>query len=237
MTPAMTSSRPTAVLAGLALLLWAAPAPAQRAAYVRAADLDAEGPAHVLDLAAAGQYARTDADLAGVRDVGMFALRSRLLVGRRVAYCAGLDGELGGSGEGLVYGATAYLAGVGARFGDAGTIALCGGAGLDGVADAVPLAARFPLELSLALDVGPLRATPWARAVWTAGDAARSDGVSWTSAADEVEAGLLVRFGRQRRYWSHVSAGGGLAVGVVHRAFMGTSWTGVVIGLGLTGAQ
>ncbi len=226
------------LLTGLvAALVWAAPASAQRASYVSAADLQAEGPAHVLDLAIAGQYARTEADLAGVRDVGLFALRSRLLLGRRAVYCAGLDGELGGSGEGLVYGATAYVAGGGARFGDAGLIALCGGVGLDGVAGAVPLAARFPVELSLALDVGPLRAVPWARAVWTAGDAARRDGVSWTSAADEVEAGLLVRFARQRHYWGRVSAGGGLAVGVVHRAFMGTSWTGVVIGLGLTGAQ
>ena len=226
------------LLSGLvAGLVWPTPAPAQRVSYASAADLPAEGPAHVLDLAAAGQYARTEADLAGMRDVGLFALRSRLLLGRRAAYCAGLDGELGGSGEGVVYGATAYVAGVGARFGDAGVVALCGGVGLDGALGAVPLAARFPVELSLALDLGPLRAIPWARAVWTAGDAARRDGVSWTSAADEIEAGLLVRFARQRPYWGRVSAGGGLTVGVVHRALMGTSWTGVVVGLGLTGAQ
>lgn len=83
----------------------------------------------MLDLAVLGQYARAaDADLAGVRDVGMLALRNRLLLGRRAAYCVGLDGEVGGSAEGLAYGVTGYIAGAGARWGDAGAIALCGGA-------------------------------------------------------------------------------------------------------------
>jgi len=241
----MYSIVPAAIAAGLVLPCAAAgPAAAQRAAearaaYVSPAQLEAEGPAHVLDVALLGQVARAadPDDDGGVSDVVGLAVRTRLLVGRRAGYCLGLDGEIGGSDEGVEYGATGYVAGAGARWGDAGAIALCAGAGLDGVAGAIPVAARFPVELSLALDVGPLRAVPWARAAWIAGASARQDGVSWTTAVDEVEAGLLVRFARQRRYWSSASAGGGLALGVVHRELMGTSWTGLVVGLDLTGAQ
>jgi hypothetical protein len=239
-----TTRLPGAIAAGLVLFAAAPPATAQpaaetRAAYVDAAQLEAEGPAHVLDVAVLGQYARAadPGDDGGVSDVAGLALRNRLLIGRRAGFCVGLDAEVGGSDEGVQYGATGYIAGAGARWGDAGAIALCGGAGLDGVAGAIPVAARFPVELSLSLDAGPLRAVPWARAAWVAGASARQDGVSWTSAVDEVEAGLLVRFARQRRYWSSASAGGGLALGVVHRELMGTSWTGLVVGLGLTGAQ
>jgi hypothetical protein len=214
-------------------------AAAPRAEYATAAELEPEGPAHVLDVAVLAQaVAASEPEQAGgVAGVASLALGGRLLLGRGAGYCLGLDGELGGSDEGLRYGATGYAAGLGARWGEAGRIALCGGAGLDGVTGAVPLAARFPVELSLALDAGPLRLSPWARAAWTAGDEARQDGVSWLSAVDEVEAGLLVRFARQRRYWSTASSGGGFAAGLVYRELMDTRWFGLVLGLELTGAQ
>ena len=231
-----------APLAVLAALLGLAPSPAAaapRAGYATPADLEPEGIAHVLDVAVLGAYAHlADPDrVGGAADLGGLALRNRLLVGRRIAYCAGLDGELGASGEGVVYGLTGYLAGLGLRLGAAGAIALCGGAGLDGAAGAVPFAARFPLELSIAVDAGPLRVMPWARAAWIAGEQAREGGVSWWSAVDEVEAGLLVRLSPQHRYWTTTSAGGGLALGVVYRELMDTSSIGLVVGLDLTGAQ
>ena len=231
----MRQHRLPGVLAGL-LACAASPASAQRAAYATSDDLEPEGPAHVLDAAVLGQYSRSD-DETGARDLGLLSLRNRLLLGRRTGWCLGLDGEIGASDEGIAYGLTGYVAGAGARWGDAGAIALCGGAGLDGVAGAIPVAARFPVELSLSIDAGRLRAIPWARAVWIAGADRRRDGVSWLEPVDEVEAGLLVRFARQRRYWSTVSAGGGLAVGVTYRELMGASWIGVVVGLDLTGAQ
>jgi hypothetical protein len=234
---------------GLAFATWnalasifVAPTPdaaaSPRAAYATVAELEPEGPPHVLDLTALAAYAHVAEPerAGGLADLGWFALGSRLLIGERVAYCLGLDGAIGGSDEGLAYDATA-LVGLGARFGDAGRVALCGGAGVDGVAGAVPAAARFPIELSLRLDAGPIRLSPWARAAWTAGSAARDEGVSWLSAVDEVQAGLLVRFARQHRYWDTTSAGGGLAAGIVYREFMDTSWIGLVVGVDLTGAE
>jgi hypothetical protein len=227
-------------LAGALLAAWcpSASAAGPRAAYATVAELEPEGRPHVLELAMLGEYAHVAEPerAGGVGDIGVFAVQSRLLLGRRAAYCLGLDGALGGSDQGLAYGLTAHVAGLGARFGDAGWAALCVGAGFDGVVGAVPFAGRFPIELSLGVDAGPIRATPWARAVWTTDDS-RRDGVSWLSAADEVEAGLLVRFARKHRYWTTASAGGGLAVGVVYREFMDTSSVGLVLGLDLVGAQ
>jgi hypothetical protein len=225
------------VLAALAMPSAALAGP--RAEYATVADLEEEDPGQLLDVAVLGQYAHVaEAErTGGVSDLAGLALRSRVLVGRPLAWCAGVDGEIGGSNDGLAYGLTGYLLGAGARLGGAGWISLCGGAGFDGVAGGVPLAARFPAELSIGIPAGPVRMVPWARAVWTAGDSARRDGVSWTSAVDEVEAGLLVRFGREHRYWTTTSAGGGLALGVVYRELMDTSSIGFVIGLDLGGAQ
>jgi hypothetical protein len=224
------------------IVLWALLASradaAPRAAYATADELEPEGTPHLLELSVFGAYAHVaEPERAGVGDIGWFALGSRLLVGRRTPYCVGFDGSVGGSDAGLAYGATAYLAGLGARFGDAGRVALCGGAGFDGVAGAVPFAGRFPVELSLAFDAGPVRIAPWARAAWIGGDQSRQDGVSWLSAVDEVEAGVSIRFARQRRYWSTASAGGGVALGLFYREFMDTSSIGLALGLDMTGAE
>lgn len=216
-----------------------APRPdAPRAAYASESELPGEGAPHVLDAAVLGSYAHV-ADperLGGIAGMGGLALRNRLLIGRRIAYAAGLDGTIGASPEGVVYQLTGHLVGVGLRFGDAGLLAISGGIGIDGAAGAVPFALRAPVEASLAVDLGPVRVQPWAVAAWT-GDDAREDGVSWWSAVDEVEAGVLLRLARQRHYWSTASAGGGLAVGVVYRELMDTSTLAVVVGLDLTGAR
>ncbi len=225
------------------MTLWAmalAPrsARAQRAETVPAESLPGEGPPHVLDIATLGEYARVldPARASGFGNLGVFALRSRFALGHLPAYCAGLDAEIGGSDAGLAYGATAYPAGLGATLGRGNAISLCGGAGLGRVGDAVPLAARFPAELSFAIDLGPIRPVVWVRPSWTAGAPERRHGSS-VSFVDELEAGLLVRLSPQHAYWTTTSAGGGLALGVTYWEFMGTRALGASLGFDFTGAR
>jgi hypothetical protein len=211
---------------------------AQRAEYASVDELKGEGLPHVLDVATWGQYSRifNPEHVSGLGNMGTFELRTRLDLGKNPTYCAGLDGEIGGSDRGAVYGVTAYPIGLGARWGAGGTISLCGGAGFDGVASAVPLAARFPAELSIATNLGPLRPVLWARPSWIAGAEARKQGSS-ISILDELELGMLVRLSPQHRYWSEVSAGGGFSLGVAYREFMGTRYLAAVLGFDLVGAQ
>ncbi|MDB4929545.1 MAG: alpha/beta hydrolase fold protein [Myxococcaceae bacterium] len=229
---------PALALAALTAL-YARPAAAQRAAYARPDELAPEGPAHVLDFSLQARYARVlDPDrAAGLANLGGFALRTRVLLGRTVGYVGGLDGEVGGSDTGAVYGLTAHVLGAGLRWGAAGVVALHAGAGFDGVVGSVPLAARFPVQLMVACDLGPVRLQAHAGIAFVAGAPERRDGSSWLPLGDEVDAGLLVRLGRQRRYWSRTSGGGGPGLGVVYREFMGTRSVGVVLALELTGAQ
>lgn len=237
-TPSLRLGVPVAAALALSLAV-APPASAQRAAYSTAADLEPEGASHLLDVALLAHYAEVDDPMraGGLDRSAAFAVHNRLFLGGRTGYCVGLDGEIGGGDTGLLAGLTAYATGISLRSGDGDVIALCGGAGLDGVAGSVPFAARFPVELSLGLGLGPVRIGPWLRADWIAGEPARQDGVDWLTPVDELSAGLLVRLGRQHRYWSPVSAGGGLAVGLVYREFMETRSFGVLFGLDLTGAR
>jgi hypothetical protein len=209
-----------------------------RAAYVQPGELDEEGTSHLFTLAMVGSYARAvdGAALGGVENVATFGLRTRLLAFRPVAYCAGLDAEIGGSDEGAAYAATAYAAGLGARWGAGNAIALCGGAGVDGAGGAIPVGARFPAELSAGFGLGPIRPTLWLRPAWVAGASARREGTD-LDFIDELEAGLSVRIGRQRRYWSEMSAGGGPVVGATYRGLMGTHMIGGFIGIELGGEQ
>ncbi len=212
---------------------------AQRAAYARPEELRPEGLSHLLDVSLRLGYARVlDPDrVQGLANVGTFSLRARALLGRNPSYCVGLDGEVGGADTGFVYGLTAHVVGVGGRWGEGNAVALCGGAGFDGVVGAVPLAARFPAELSAAVNLGPLRLTAWAGVAWVAGADARREGSTWLTVVDEVDAGLTVRLGRQHRLWASASAGRGPSLGVVYRELMGTRFVGVVLGLDLSGAQ
>lgn len=209
-----------------------------RAEYASAASLPSEGIPHVIDVALLGQYARVlePSRLSNLGNIGVFALRARSQIGKTVTYCVGLDGEIGGSDRGAVYGLTAYPIGVGGRWGAGNTISLCGGSGFDGMAGAVPLAARFPAELAVALSVGPIRPVAWARPSWIAGAASRRQGSS-ISFVDELEFGLLVRLSPQHRYWAESNAGGGFAVGLSYRELMGTRYVAFAIGFNLVGAQ
>jgi hypothetical protein len=231
-----------ALLAALfvAMVMIAAPttAFAQRAEYVQPDTLPGDGVAHVLDLSLAGQYARVvDPDhVSGLQNLGVFALRTRLALGKNPTYCLGLDGEIGGSDRGPVYGVTAYPLGIGARWGAGSTVSLCGGAGVDGVVGAVPVAARFPAELSVGWSLGPIRPVLWLRPSWVAGAPARVHGSS-ISFLDELEAGLMVRLSPEHRYWGTMNAGGGLAIGVAYREFMDTRYLAALVGFNFVGAR
>jgi hypothetical protein len=222
----------------LALSLAPAAALAQRAPYARPDELRAEGLAHQLDLSMRLGYAHVldPARVGGLTHEGTFSLRTRALVGRRVAWCGGLDGAIGGADTGLVYNATLYALGLAARWDRGGMVGLSGGVGVSGASGAIPFAVRVPAELSVTVNLGPTRLTAWAGVAWVFDDA-RKHGSTWQSFADEVDAGLTLRIGRQRPYWSSVSAGAGPSIGFSYREFMGTRALGVTLGFDLSGAR
>lgn len=233
-------STPSLTGCALALAAFAAPsiAAAQRAEYARPDELRGELPHH-LDVSLRLGYTRVvESGRAGsFANAGAFSLRTRALVGRTVAWCGGLDGEVGGADAGFAYGVTAYLLGGGVRWGRGNALCLTGGAGLGAVGDAVPFAGRFPVELSVTQQLGPVRLLAWAHAAWVLGDDRRRDGSTTLPFADEAEVGISVRLGKQHQYWSSTSAGAGPSLGVVYREFMGARAVGVVLGLDLTGAR
>jgi len=212
---------------------------AQTAETVSPDALPGDGVSHLLEVATLGEYTRvTDPDhAAGMRDIVDFAARTRLYLGRTLSYCLGLDGNIGASNVGVSYGVTGYVVGIGDRWGNGNVVSLCGGAGLDGVKNGVPLAARAPAELSLAVNLGPVRPILWARPAWIVDGDARKDGSPSVSFIDELDLGVLLRFGRQHRYWAETNAGAGFTLGFDYRELLGTRAAVVMIGLDLAGAQ
>ena len=228
------------VTAALALATFA-PAIAHaepRAEYVTPENAPKDGIPHVLDVSLLGQYARVPDDRpAGLKNLGSFVTRTRLGIGKKITYCAGLDSEIGGSTRGLVYGVTGYLTGLGLRWGDGNTLSLCGGVGYDGVLHAVPHAVRIPVELSTAVSLGPIRPILYLRPSWLTGGGRADLPGAPSGVGKELEAGLVVRLARQHHYWSTANAGGGLAVGVAYRELMDTRSIAFSIGVNLVGAQ
>jgi hypothetical protein len=196
-----------------------------------------EGLSNLIDLALLGQYQRVaiPRKAGGVRDIGTFDLRSRVYLGKTIAHCSGLDGQVGGSDEGFTYGVTGYPVGAGLRWGDGNVVSLCGGAGLDRTGTAVPVAARFPADLSVAFNLGPVRPILWVRPAWLAATK-RRDGAS-LSFIDELESGVLVRLAPQHRYWASLTGGGGLALGVSYRELMDTRSVGAYVGFEFAGGN
>jgi hypothetical protein len=213
-----------------------------RAEYVGPEALEPEPLPHQLDLSLGARWTHVvnrspSESLSGLTNIEVFQLNGRLLVGRTLVYCGGLEAHVGGSDTGAAYGATVYPIGVGLRGGDGAFVALCGGAGGDRVGGSVPWAFVFPAELSFGFSVGPLRPIGWARAAWIAGAAERRSGSPSISAVDELEAGLAVRLGRQRRYWEEMNAGQGPSLGIVYSEFMGARAIGITLALDLSGGQ
>jgi hypothetical protein len=175
----------------------------------------------------------SDADL----NVGAFELRNRNLTGRSLGLCMGFDGAIGGSSDGVAYNAEAYLLGASYRFGESSYVALCGGAGLGAIGDAVPFAYQFPAELSTELQAGPVRLGLYGRVRWITGDDARKEGSDTVSFADDFTAGATLRWGENERFWKTTTAGYGYFVGAHYQEFMGTSLVGLSLGISFWGGR
>jgi hypothetical protein len=205
---------------------------AQRAEYVKPDDLPDDGVSHLAELGMFGQYTRVDDQI----DAAAFAAKSRFYLGRVPAYCLGQEGAIGGGSAGLLYDVTLYPLGLGMRFGSASVVSLCGGARIDAIGSDVPWAISFPAELRAALSLGPLFPVFQLRPSWVIRREERQDGVG-LSFIDELEATLFVRIGRQHRYWSDVTAGGGFSFGVGYRGLMDRHAISVLLGFHFAGER
>jgi hypothetical protein len=180
-------------------------------------------------------FARYDR-LPGEVHGGRAGLSARALLGRRLGYCLGVDLDVGGSQEGVTYGAVLQLVGAGLRIGDAGLVSLCGGAGVGGARGVVPAALELPVELRARAQLGPVRLLGWLTGRWTAGSDRRHGG-SRIDAADELDAAIAIGWGRQQRYWEGTSAGSGPYVGLAYRELMDEQVVAIVMGIELLGGN
>jgi hypothetical protein len=215
------------------------PALAQRAAYAALDELPSEPIGLSLDVSLGGRYQRvlSAGRIGDVQNIGDLALRTRVLLGARVAYAAGLDASIGGAEAGVSYSASAFVAGVAVRYGDASAVALSGGVGASAVGAAVPIALMVPAELRWTQSAGPLRLALWMQWSWAFANELRRHGSSTLSFVDEAEVGLSVRAGRQQRYWRGYSGGAGPALGVSYRESMGARVLGFSLCFDLAGAR
>lgn len=212
---------------------------AQRASYATVDELPREPVGLSLDVSMGARYQRVlDAGRIGnLQNIGEFALRTRVMVGSLVSYTAGLDASIGGGEAGVAANASAQLAGIAVRYGDASALALSGGVGVSAVGDAVPLAVMVPAELRWTQSAGPLRLALWTRWSWAFANDRRKHGSSTLSFVDEAEVGLSLRLGRQQRYWGAYSGGAGPALGVLYRETMGARVLGFELSFDLAGAR
>ena len=210
---------------------------AQRAEYAKPEELDREGFRHLTELSMLLEYAHVaEPDAVGeLEHIGRFDVRSRWHLASIPSICMGMDASIGGSNQGVAYSVTTYPLGVGVRIGASSVIATCGGIRYDAIGSKLPRAFSVPAELTVSSTLGPVRPIAWIRPAWVAKQE-RQNGISGDF-ADELEAGLIVRFGRQRHFWTETNAGGGPALGVSYRGFLGTYALGVLVGFDFAGAR
>jgi alpha-beta hydrolase superfamily lysophospholipase len=165
--------------------------------------------------------------------VGVTAgLRARFGLG---PYAGGLDLRAGSfpDGRGALYEADLHAVGLGLRADSGASASVTGGIGIGGVRGAS--ATHLPVELSLEAPLGPIRALARAGAGW------RLSGPRYASdahgIADELDAMLGIRLGRDRHYWAHVVAGAGPYVAVTYRDLGGVEFYGVELGVELWGSE
>lgn len=194
-------------------------------------------PSASLALGAVASIAGESGKLGGIEALAGATVRLRSLAGSSLGYCAGFDGMLGGSPEGVAYDTSAYLLGAGLRLGKASYVAACAGAGLSGAAGAIPFAWQFPAELSAEVQAGPVRVALWGKVLWTSGADARSEGSRTASFADELEVGASVRLGRPTRYWRSRTTSHSYFIGVQYRELMDTHLLGLIAGVGFWGGR
>lgn len=166
-----------------------------------------------------------------------FGTRNRHLFGKSVSYCTGVDGELGPTSTGLLYELELYPIGAALSLSEDGFVSLCGGVGLSGVRGSIPFGWQFPIELSGEWQFGKIRGLGWIRTRWIAGEDSRQDGSDLAGFADELDLTVGVRLGRNSRYWSKVTAGHGLFVGINYREQGTANFGGIVIGLSMWGGR
>ena len=164
------------------------------------------------------------------------AVRSRLFIGRAAAYCLGLDGAIGGSDAGLVYEAELYPLGIGLRLGDRGVAAVCAGAGLGGVKNAIPFGWQLPVETWIDLGLGPVRLAGWLEVTTVLDADVRQDG-SDIDGVDELSAGLALRLGGDTQYWASTTAGYGPFLAATFRQAMGADFLGLTLGMHFWGSD
>ncbi|HET9990195.1 MAG TPA: alpha/beta hydrolase [Kofleriaceae bacterium] len=162
----------------------------------------------------------------GMQSSGL--LRSSLSFGRAIGYHAELELRVR-DGVGLAL----LPVGVATRIGRAGEVAVSAGAsaGWPGGWSVVEL----PAQISLELPFGPTHLLARASAGWIVHGTrpmTRALGV-----ADELGATLAIRLGRDRAYWSQVSAGSGPFVGATWSRSSTIDQWGVVFGLHLWGVN
>ncbi len=171
----------------------------------------------------------------GLENLGSIGMRARLALGRRVAYCAGFDFEAGGGDGGALYDIGVLPVGGSIRFGRHGVLGICAGVGVGGVIGAVPVAAQFPIEASLELDIGPARVLAWSRPQWILGREERDGGAR---IADEWQSGFGLRWGKRiDNIHGGARVGNGYYLGATYRESMGARSVGVTFGYGVSGAR
>lgn len=166
-----------------------------------------------------------------------FGTRSRHMFGTSIRYCTGLDTDIGTTSTGLVYELELYALGAALPVGDDGFVSVCSGAGLSGVRGSIPFAWQFPVELGAEMQFGSIRGQGWIRTRWIAGEDLRQDGSDLAGFADELDLTVGVRLGANSRYWSRVTSGHGVFLGVNYREQGNANFGGIVIGLSMWGGH
>lgn len=192
-------------------------------------------PEHAAGSAVIGARAMTvrDAPADSLRQLGTLGLELRAAFGPGEAplgLAAGAGYQLGASlPGGFAYQLHLLPAGVAGFIDGVGWLALLGGGDVDGVTSRVPFAPRAVVEARLELDVpGPFRLAGYGRPAWLAVDA-RQGGARHFDFADEVEFGVGLRIGAERRrHRADISRG--LFIGGAYREWLGAVGYAVVLG-------
>ncbi|HUQ05310.1 MAG TPA: lysophospholipase [Kofleriaceae bacterium] len=192
---------------------------------------DQHGRAVSIELDVRGEQPRAD----GAPTAFTGGMRSRIGVGRGAlgaGYVGGLDVR-GGRLDGGYYHVDAHALGIALRGARGALLSITGGIGIGGVRGAD--ATRAPLEVSLEMPVGPTRVFARAGLAWRLGGDDYVDDA--LGVADEASALVGGRFGRDRRYWGSVVAGGGPFLALTYQNLGGAELYGVSLGLDLWGGN
>lgn len=153
-------------------------------------------------------------------------------VGPGLGYLGGLDLRAGYL-DGGVFELDGHLLGLAWRGVDGALVAATAGVGVGGLRGASAL--DLPVEVSVEAPLGPTRLFARAGVAWRlTGDRYPADSALGT---DEASAQLGLRLGRDRRYWSTVTAGAGPFVALTYRDLGGGELFGVAIGGQLWGGR